>query len=312
MLAWYLTRPIQRMRIGFGRLARGDFATRLAPAMGRRRDEIADLARDFDSMAARLQELVAARDRLQKKLQDALAKDFPNAVSRVYPLELGPPVGWPIQYRVSGPDISQVREIALKLASAVSSNPNVENVNFDWLEPARKLRIRIDQDEARLLGLSSQAVARILDTVVSGVPVTQIRDDIYLVNVVARATGDQRVSLNGLRTLQVPLPNGRTVPLSQFASFDYEQEYPLIWRRDRIPNLTVQSDLRPGVLPEEVVSANGGDRATVILAFHAHDLSVKKQEAVTSLREVKGWHWCRNGAGQEGWLPAYLLVDGGA
>ena len=213
------------------------------------------LPNDFFSQAVIVAKDVAARDRLQKKLQDALAKDFPNAIARVYPLELGPPVGWPIQYRVSGPDISQVREIALKLASTVSANPYVENVNFDWLEPARKLRIRIDQDEARLLGLSSQAVARILDTVVSGVPVTQIRDDIYLVNVVARATGDQRVSLDGLRTLQVPLPNGRTVPLAQFASFDYEQEYPLIWRRDRTPNLTVQSDLRPGVLPEEVVSA---------------------------------------------------------
>lgn len=213
------------------------------------------LPNDFFSQAVIVAKDVAARDRLQKKLQDALAKDFPNAVARVYPLELGPPVGWPIQYRVSGPDVSQVREIALKLASTVSSNPNVENVNFDWLEPARKLRISIDQDEARQLGLSSQSVARILDTVVSGVPVTQIRDDIYLVNVVARATGDQRVSLDGLRTLQVPLPNGRTVPLAQFASFDYEQEYPLIWRRDRTPNLTVQSDLRPGVLPEEVVSA---------------------------------------------------------
>ncbi len=213
------------------------------------------LPNDFFSQAVIVAKDVAARDRLQKKLQDALAKDFPNAVARVYPLELGPPVGWPIQYRVSGPDVSQVREIALKLASTVSSNPNVENVNFDWLEPARKLRISIDQDEARQLGLSSQSLARILDTVVSGVPVTQIRDDIYLVNVVARATGDQRVSLDGLRTLQVPLPNGRTVPLAQFASFDYEQEYPLIWRRDRTPNLTVQSDLRPGVLPEEVVSA---------------------------------------------------------
>lgn len=209
----------------------------------------------FFSQAVIVAKDVAARDRLQKKLQEALAKDFPNAVSRVYPLELGPPVGWPIQYRVSGPDISTVRGIALKLAAAVSANPDVENVNFDWLEPARQLRIRVDQDEARRLGLSSQSVARILDTVVSGVPVTQIRDDIYLVNVVARATGDQRVSLDGLRTLQVPLPNGRTVPLAQFARFDYEQEYPLVWRRDRTPNLTVQSDLRPGVLPEEVVSA---------------------------------------------------------
>ncbi len=213
------------------------------------------LPNDFFSQAVIVAKDVPARDRLQKKLQETLARDFPNAIARVYPLELGPPVGWPIQYRVSGPDLSKVRDIALQLAATVSANPNVENVNFDWLEPARQLRIRIDQDEARQLGLSSQAIARILDTVVSGVPVTQVRDDIYLVNVVARATGDQRVSLDGLRTLQVPLPNGRTVPLAQFASFDYEQDYPLIWRRDRTPNLTVQSDLRPGILPEEVVSA---------------------------------------------------------
>jgi multidrug efflux pump subunit AcrB len=216
------------------------------------------LPNSFFSQAVIVAKDVAARDRLQVKLQDALAKEIPNAITRVYPLELGPPVGWPIQYRVSGPDISQVREIALKLAAIVSADPKTENVNFDWLEPARQLRIRVDQDEARLLGLSSQAVARILDTVVSGVPVTQIRDDIYLVNVVARATDDQRVSIDTLRTLQVPLPNGRTVPLAQFASFDYEQEYPLVWRRDRMPNLTVQSDIRPGTLPEEVVSALSG------------------------------------------------------
>ncbi|MFO1121865.1 MAG: efflux RND transporter permease subunit [Hyphomicrobiales bacterium] len=216
------------------------------------------LPNSFFSQAVIVAKDVAARDRLQVKLQDALAKEIPNAITRVYPLELGPPVGWPIQYRVSGPDISQVREIALKLAAIVSADPKTENVNFDWLEPARQLRIRVDQDEARLLGLSSQTVARILDTVVSGVPVTQIRDDIYLVNVVARATDDQRVSIDTLRTLQVPLPNGRTVPLAQFASFDYEQEYPLVWRRDRMPNLTVQSDIRPGTLPEEVVSALSG------------------------------------------------------
>jgi multidrug efflux pump subunit AcrB len=213
------------------------------------------LPNSFFSQGVIVAKDVAARNRLQEKLEEALARDFPNAVARVAPLELGPPVGWPIQYRVSGPDISEVREIALKLAAVISANPNTESVNFDWLEPARQLRIRVDQDEARLLGLSSQSVARILDTVVSGVPVTQIRDDIYLVNVVARATDEQRVSIDSLRTLQVPLPNGRTVPLAQFASFDYEQEYPLIWRRDRMPNLTVQSDIRPGMLPEEVVSA---------------------------------------------------------
>jgi multidrug efflux pump subunit AcrB len=213
------------------------------------------LPNSFFSQVVIVAKDVEARDRLQVKLEAALAQQFPNAIARVYPLELGPPVGWPMQYRVSGPEISEVREIALKLAAVMSANPNTVNVNFDWLEPARQLRIRVDQDEARRLGVSSQSLAQVLQTVVSGVPVTQIRDDIYLVNVVARGTDEQRLSINGLRTLQVPLPGGRTVPLAQFASFDYEQEYPLVWRRDRVPNLTVQSDIRPGILPDQVVSA---------------------------------------------------------
>jgi multidrug efflux pump subunit AcrB len=213
------------------------------------------LPNSFFSQVVIVAKDVEARDRLQVKLEAALAEQFPNAIARVYPLELGPPVGWPVQYRVSGPDISQVREIALKLAGVVAANPNTELVNFDWLEPARQLRIRVDQDEARRLGISSQSLAQLLQTVVSGVPVTQVRDDIYLINVVARGTDEQRLSINSLRTLQVPLPGGRTVPLAQFARFDYEQEYPLVWRRDRVPNLTVQSDIRPGVLPDQVVSA---------------------------------------------------------
>ena len=198
---------------------------------------------------------VAARERLRLKLEKILAEEFPSAVSRVYPLELGPPVGWPVQYRVSGPDVDQVREIALKLAQVIAANPEAKKVNFDWIEPARQVRIRVDQDEARLLGLSSQALAGVLNTVISGTPVTQVRDDIYLVDVIARATDEQRVSIDTLRTLQVPLPGGRTVPLSQFATFGYEQEYPLIWRRDRVPTLTVQADIVPGALPETVVTS---------------------------------------------------------
>jgi multidrug efflux pump len=176
-------------------------------------------------------------------------------VSRVYPLELGPPVGWPVQYRVSGPDISEVREIASKLAQVVAKNTQAANVNFDWMEPARQVRIRIDQDEARLLGLSSQALAGVLNTVMTGASITQVRDDIHLVDVIVRATDEQRLSLATLSTLQVPLPSGRTVPLSQFATFQYEQDYPLIWRRDRVPTLTVQADVTPGTLPETVVDA---------------------------------------------------------
>jgi len=211
------------------------------------------LPNDFFTQAVILAKDVAARERLQKKLEAALAEKFPSAVGRVSPLGLGPPVGWPVQYRVSGPDITQVRDIALQLAQIVATDPGARRVNFDWMQPARMVRIRIDQDQARLLGLSSQAIASVMNSVVTGTPVTQVRDSIYLVDVLTRATDEERLSLATLRTLQIPLPSGRTVPLSQIASFDFAQEYPLIWRRDRVPTLTVQADVAPGVLPESVV-----------------------------------------------------------
>ncbi|RZN35800.1 efflux RND transporter permease subunit [Bradyrhizobium sp. Leo121] len=213
------------------------------------------LANDFFTQAVIVAKDVAARERIRVRLQELLANEFPNAISRISPLELGPPVGWPVQYRVSGPDIDQVRDISLTLAQIIATNPQAAQVNFDWIGPARQLRIRVDQDEARSLGLSSQAVANVLNTVISGTPVTQVRDDIYLVDILVRATDEQRVSLANLSTLQVPLPNGRTVPLNQFATFEYKQEYPLVWRRDRIPTLTVQADVAPGALPETVINA---------------------------------------------------------
>ncbi len=215
------------------------------------------LPNNFFSQAVVVAKDVGARERLRVKLEKVLANEFPNLVSRVSTLELGPPVGWPIQYRVSGPEITQVRDTALKLAQVMAKNPQVVHVNYDWFEPARQVRIQIDQNEARLLGLSSQALASVLNTVITGSPITQVRDDIYLVDVIARATDEERVSLDTLRSIQVPLANGRTVPLSQFASFTYDQEQPLIWRRDRVPTLTVQADVRPGVLPATVVEALG-------------------------------------------------------
>ncbi len=213
------------------------------------------LPNDFFSQAVIVAKDVAARERLHAKLETFLANEFPGAVTRISPLELGPPVGWPLQYRVSGPDASVVRDIAFKLARIIATNPKAEKVNFDWIEPSRQVRIRVDQDEARLLGLSSQTLAGVLNTVISGTPVTQVRDDIYLVDVIARATDEERISLSNLRNLQVPLPSGQTVPLGQFATFEYEQQYPLIWRRDRVPTLTVQADVAAGELPETVVSS---------------------------------------------------------
>src|SRR5262249_19554928 len=211
------------------------------------------LPNNFFSQAVVVAKDVPARERLRKKLENVLTNEFPNLVSRVSTLELGPPVGWPVRYRVSGPDISKVRDIALKLAQVIAANSDVVHVNFDWFEPARQVRIQIDQSEARLLGLSTQVLAGVLNTVISGSPITQVRDDIYLVDVVVRATDEERVSLDTLRSIQVPLPNGRTVPLSQFASFTYDQEQPLVWRRDRVPTLTVQADVRAGMLPATVV-----------------------------------------------------------
>jgi multidrug efflux pump subunit AcrB len=212
------------------------------------------LANDFFTQAVIVAKDVDARERLQAKLDKVLAEDFPEAVARTYPLELGPPVGWPVQYRVSGPVMDEVREIALTLAQVIATSPDARSINFDWNEPARQVRVRVDQDEARRLGLSSATLAVVLNAAITGSTVTQVRDDIYLIDVVARASAEERISLPLLRTLQVPVPGGRTVALSQFATFEYEQEYPLVWRRDRVPTLTVRADVAPSVLPESIVT----------------------------------------------------------
>ncbi|MCA3278581.1 MAG: efflux RND transporter permease subunit [Roseomonas sp.] len=195
-----------------------------------------------------------ARKRLQPRLEALLAEEFPAAISRVAPLELGPPVGWPVQYRVLGPEIEGIRGIAKELAQVVATSGGVRSPSFDWIEPSRQLRIEVDQDQARQLGLSSAAIAATLNSVITGSVITQIRDDIYLVNVLARATASERLSLDTLQTMQVPIPGGRSVALGQFATISYGQEYPLVWRRDRVLALTVQADVRPGVLPEAVVT----------------------------------------------------------
>jgi multidrug efflux pump subunit AcrB len=211
------------------------------------------LPNDFFTQAVIVTKGLEQRDRVKAKLEKALASDFPNAIGRVYPLELGPPVGWPLQYRVSGPRPDQVRAIAFKVAGILGDDPDAWNVNYNWMEPARTVRIRVDQDEARLLGLSSQDLAQSLNTVVSGITATELRSGIHLVDVVVRASAAQRMSMSTLRTLQVPLPNGKTVPLGQIASVEYGQEYPMVWRRDRRPTVTVQADVVAGVQVATVV-----------------------------------------------------------
>ena len=221
------------------------------------------LPNDFFAQAVVVTKGLQQRERVKAKLEQALATGFPNAVGRVYPLELGPPVGWPLQYRVSGPEPDRVRAIASKVAEVVGTAPGARNVNYNWMEPARTVRLRVDQDQARLLGLSSQDLAQSLNTVVSGVTATQMRSGIYLVDVLVRATDEQRMSLSTIRTLQVPLPNGRTVPLSQIASVEYGQEYPIVWRRDRRPTVTVQADVATGMQAATVVQELAPDIAAL-------------------------------------------------
>ena len=195
------------------------------------------------------------RLRVQERLEQALPEAFPQAVSRVSPLELGPPVGWPVQYRVAGADPERLRGIALELAALMAESSLTRQINFNWMETTREVTIRIDQDEARRLGLSSQVVAAVLNTNISGSTVTQVRDDIFLIDVVTREVGGQTLSTRSLQTLPVALGDGRTIPLNQIATFEFGQELPLIWRRDRVPTLTVQADTAPGILPETVVDA---------------------------------------------------------
>ncbi len=213
------------------------------------------LPSDFFSQTVVVTKDLKARERVRARLEKALSDGFPEVVARLSALELGPPTGWPLQYRVSGPVPQQVSDIAYQVASIVATDTRTQSINFDWIEPIRTLRIRVNQDEARLLGVSSQALAQSLNTVVSGVTVTQIRDDIYLIDVVARANAEERVSPATLKTLEVPLPNGKTVPLLQFATVEYGLDWPLIWRRDRLATITVQSELAADVLPATVIAA---------------------------------------------------------
>ena len=211
------------------------------------------LPNDFFTETVIVTKGLAARERVRARLEQAFANGFPEAIARVFPLELGPPVGWPVQYRISGPNTERVRQHAFELAQVMAENPSLRKINFDWIEPAKTVQINVDQDQARLLGVSSQNLAETLNTVVSGQTITQMRDGIYLIDVMTRAGEEQSVSLSTLKTLQVPLSNGNTVPLIQVASIGFGQEYPLVWRRNRQPILTVQAEVIANVQPNTVV-----------------------------------------------------------
>jgi multidrug efflux pump subunit AcrB len=196
-----------------------------------------------------LEERGALSERLNKRLRE----EFVGIGSYVQPLEMGPPVGRPLQYRVSGPDIDKVRQHAIELATLLDENPHVGEMIYDWNEPGKVLRIDINQDKARQLGLSSEDVAQLMNSIVSGSAVTQVRDDIYLINVVGRAEDAERGSPETLQNLQIVTPGGTSIPLLAFATVRYEMEQPLVWRRDRKPTITVKAAVADDMQPTDLV-----------------------------------------------------------
>ena len=254
------------------------------------------LQNDFFSETVIVTKSLKARDQVKKRLEAALQEKFPEAVARVSPLELGPPVGWPVQYRVSGSDPQKVRELADKLAGIMGASPDLQKVSFNWMDPIRKLQIHINQDEARQLGLSSAAVAQAINAVVSGIPATQVRDSIYLIDVMVRAEASERMSLDTIRTLKIPLTNGRSVPLTELASVDYAQDLPLIWRRDRLPTLTVQAEPREGVL------------AATAVAHLSEKVSELKRQLPPGYKVVEGGSVEESAKGQNSVLAVFPLM----
>ncbi|MDI1282936.1 MAG: efflux RND transporter permease subunit [Reyranella sp.] len=196
---------------------------------------------------------VEARGRVAARLSKLLREDFVGIDGFVHPLDLGPPVGRPIQYRIGGPDIQTVRRLTQEFASIVASNPNVGGIVYDWNEPGKVLKINVDQDRARQLGVSSQDIATMLNNVVGGSTITQMYDSIYLINVVARADRAERVAMETFQNLQLAGRNGQPIPLFAFADIKYELEQPIVWRRDRQPTITLQAGVLGGLQPATVI-----------------------------------------------------------
>lgn len=195
-----------------------------------------------------------ARERVRTKIAQTLKTDFAGIDAYVSLLALGPPAGRAVQYRVSGPDVQKVRGFAQQLAGIVGTQTGLSSPVFDWNEPSRVLKVSVLQDKARQLGISSSDIASVLNGTVGGIPITQVRDSIYLVNVVARAGEGERGAIDTLQNLQLMNRTGQSVPLAAVATFQYEQEQPVVWRRDRLPTITVKADILDGQQPATVVA----------------------------------------------------------
>lgn len=183
------------------------------------------------------------REEIRAWLIELMHTEFADMRSRITRLENGPPVGYPIQFRVSGEHIEQVRDYARQVAGKVRDNPHVANVHLDWEEPSKIVHLTIDQDRARALGVSSAGLAHFLQSALSGTSVSQYREGNELIEILLRGAEQDRTDLAALGSLSVPTELGTHVSLAQVVSLDYGFEEGVIWHRNRLPTVTVRADI---------------------------------------------------------------------
>jgi multidrug efflux pump len=197
-----------------------------------------------------------ARERVKARLEQALADGaVSEARARVDRFSFGPPVGFPVQFRVVGPDPLKVRVIADQVRAVMADNPDIIDPHLNWGEQVKSIRLEVDQDRARALGLTPQDISQMLQTLLSGYVVSQYREGIEHIDVVARAVPSERLELDRLPSLTIATRNGVAVPLSQVARLHYEFEEPILWRRNRDTVLTVRGDVVDRVQPPDVTTA---------------------------------------------------------
>ncbi|ROL64033.1 multidrug transporter AcrB [Pseudomonas chlororaphis] len=208
---------------------------------------------------------IEERESLRTWLIETLNEQFPALRSRVTRLENGPPVGYPVQFRVTGEHIDEVRALARKVAAKVRENPYVVNVHLDWEEPSKVIYLNIDQDRARALGVSTANLSKFLQSSLTGSSVSQYREGNELIEILLRGTPQERTALSSLPSLAVPTDNGRSVSLAQIATLEYGFEEGVIWHRNRLPNVTVRADIygkeQPATLVQQILPSLESVRA---------------------------------------------------
>ena len=207
---------------------------------------------------------VKDRERLAAALAEVLRTEYSSIRTRISRLENGPPVGFPVQFRVSGPEIGTVRELSEKVAEIMRRNPDTANVQFDWDEPAeRSVHFEVDQAKARQLNVSSLDIENFLQMSLSGYTITQFRERDKLIGVDLRAPQADRVDPSQIERLAMPSANGAAVPLAALGRFTYGLEYGVVWERDRQPTITVQADVQHGAQGIDVTTRI--DKALTVL-----------------------------------------------